>query len=185
MDEIKPWYTSKVIWASLVGGIVTVLNLFHIDISSQSGPIVDSIVNVIGIVAAITAIVGRVTTTAKIGPASMATRNGGVGGINRPPMRAFIAAALLPLAFTFGGCQTTGDPGADTQSFWNSPAMQAELTAIQNAAFTFLNGWISSHTGAARASTSAKDATFAHLKAKYPTVPNQVLRGAVDEAARR
>lgn len=93
-----------------------------------------------------------------------------------------IGALALLSVITITGCKTTGSVGTDLQGFWNSPAMQTELTTIQNAAMSFLNGFLVTHVGASKSSTAAKDATLAHLETLYPNVPNVVLRGAVDKA---
>ena len=91
--------------------------------------------------------------------------------------------ALLGLS-TFQSCAFTGHPMTDLQTFWNSPALQAELATIQAQATTFINAWITSHLGA-RASTSNTallNATVADLRAKHPNVPDVVLRGAAEKA---
>lgn len=92
-----------------------------------------------------------------------------------------IAAVLAVSLFT--SCAT--DQGGNVGTFWNSPAVQAELQTIQSAAFTFINAWLSSHVGATRsasAQNAAIDACVADLKTKHPNAPDAVLRGAAQKA---
>lgn len=102
-----------------------------------------------------------------------------------------IIALATTLAFT--SCKTTGDIGADTQSFWNSDAVQTQLQLIQNEAFAFLNNYLAGMMGsagpkskamAASPNSEAQKATVAHLKAKFPGVPETVLVGAAARAAK-
>jgi predicted small secreted protein len=99
-----------------------------------------------------------------------------------------LCSALAVAALSFTSCTTTGDPGADVQSFWNSPAIQTELATIQAEAIAFINSYIQSNLGSVKrtalsANSPAVRATVAHLRAKYPKVPETVLRGAAIEAA--
>lgn len=102
--------------------------------------------------------------------------------------------SLIAIAITLSltSCKSTGDIGADTQGFWNSAAVQTELTAIQSEAITFLNNYLAGQMGASKSrslaaspTSAAQRATVAHLKAKFPNVPDTVLEGAAAKAAKQ
>lgn len=97
----------------------------------------------------------------------------------------FLSLILIALfVLSSVSCESTGNVGQSAQNFWNSPAVQAELQAIQTQAFDFINAFIHSHLGAVPSSNKVIDACVADLKAKHPGVPDDVLRGAALKAAR-
>lgn len=108
----------------------------------------------------------------------------------KPKRTAVFSLIAIAITLSLTSCQSTGNIGADTQSFWNSTAVQTELTAIQNEAVTFLNNWLAGQLGASKSrslaaspNSAGQKATVAHLKAKFPNVPDTVLEGAAAKAA--
>jgi hypothetical protein len=100
--------------------------------------------------------------------------------------RFFLNLVMIPLvAIAFQSCVSTGHPLADIQTFFNSPAFQAELTAIQADAISFVNTYITSHFGAKRSASNSTliQTVTTQLRAKYPGVPDVILQGAAVKAA--
>ncbi len=94
MDSTKPWYTSKTIWASLVGALATLASLFGINIADLSSQLGDQILGVVTLIGTVVAIFGRVTARAVIAP--------NPPGVNSSKMYPSIVAALLLPALGLG-----------------------------------------------------------------------------------
>lgn len=67
MFDSKAWYSSKTIWASLVGALATLLSLFGINIGDLSIALTDQILGFVTLIGTIVAILSRVTATKTIG----------------------------------------------------------------------------------------------------------------------
>lgn len=67
MDDIKPWYLSRTIWASIVSLVVAVLGLlgYTVDLASQSA-LTDAIFQAVIAVAGLVAIWGRLSARNRI-----------------------------------------------------------------------------------------------------------------------
>lgn len=67
MDDIKPWYLSRTIWASIVSLVVAVLGLlgYTVDLASQSA-LTDAIFQAVIAFAGVVAIWGRLSARNRI-----------------------------------------------------------------------------------------------------------------------
>lgn len=99
-----------------------------------------------------------------------------------------VAATLIfatSLSLTSCALNPSAGVGGNAATFWNSAATQAFLANLQTQATTFLNTWVQGHLGASPKAKSAQDAVFEQMKAANPNVPDAVLRGVVEESARK
>ena len=68
MEDVKPWWQSKTIWASIIAVAAVIAGYFRYDIASaDQAVLVDSITTVVGAIAGVFAVYTRVTATSKIG----------------------------------------------------------------------------------------------------------------------
>jgi hypothetical protein len=72
MDDSKPWYTSRTIWAALVTGLAPLLGIvFHVSLDAgTTQQIIDAITTAATVGASVIAIIGRVKATTTIGKPS-------------------------------------------------------------------------------------------------------------------
>ncbi len=111
MDEIKPWYTSKTVWASFVGALSTFLALFGINIGDLSAGLTDQILGVVTLISTVVAIYSRIVATKQLVS----------GATPGPTLRNLMMVVLLPAialgALTGGALSLTScatvQPGAD------------------------------------------------------------------------
>lgn len=67
MTGTKPWYASKTVWGSLVAIVAAVLGLWDVDISSaDQSRAVEMIVQLIGALGGLIALVGRFAATRRL-----------------------------------------------------------------------------------------------------------------------
>ena len=68
MDDVKPWYLSRTIWASAIVVIATLAGLFGFVIEDADiDLLVDALLQAVVALAALVAIVGRIFARARIG----------------------------------------------------------------------------------------------------------------------
>jgi hypothetical protein len=169
MDTTKPWYSSKTIWASLIGAIATVLGLFHVEVADFVTPVVESIVTLIMLAIAI---YGRVTASAQIAPSN---------GTTARRVTSLLLAACLSIgaATSLTSCSSTGGLGGVTgaissaQSWLADPKNQAMIQQIANDALSVAT-LFGKHAQTTDATVVGK------LAQKYPDVP----AGAITQIAK-
>ena len=95
-------------------------------------------------------------------------------------------ALLLVATFCMGvsTCATTAQ--TNVANYFNSPAVQAELTQVQTAAFNFVNAFLLSHLGGhvrlsaqSPAVHTATDTGVAQIKVAHPNFPDSVIRSII------
>jgi hypothetical protein len=68
MDDIKPWWASRTIWASIIAVVAVIAGYFRYDIAAaDQAALVDAISTGVGVVAGLIAIVTRIGATKQIG----------------------------------------------------------------------------------------------------------------------
>lgn len=68
MADLKPWYLSRTIWASLVVVAATVAGLFGYAVGdADADTLTETILEAVTAVAALVAIIGRIAARARIG----------------------------------------------------------------------------------------------------------------------
>lgn len=68
MDEIKPWYLSRTIWAALLVVVSVVAAAFGIPLEQgETDAIAEAVLQVIAAVAGVAALLGRLFARARIG----------------------------------------------------------------------------------------------------------------------
>ena len=95
-------------------------------------------------------------------------------------------ALLFVATFCMGvsTCATTAQ--TNVANYFNSPAVQAELTQVQTAAFNFVNAFLLSHLGGhvrlsaqSPAVQTATDTGVAQIKVAHPNFPDSVIRSII------
>lgn len=67
MEQVKPWYLSRTIWASLVAVAASVAAMLGIAIDdTDAGALAERLAQAVGAVAAIAAILGRIAARSRI-----------------------------------------------------------------------------------------------------------------------
>jgi uncharacterized membrane protein len=69
MDQIKAALQSKTVWAGIIGVVLWLLQLFHVDVSGlgiDPNGMADKVIEVVGVLMSLFAIFGRVTATSTI-----------------------------------------------------------------------------------------------------------------------
>lgn len=96
----------------------------------------------------------------------------------------FVVVAVLALSV---GCTATGNVKSDLTGLWNSPTVQAELSAVESAAIGFAQKFITSKLGGAThlkvSSSSAQasiDAATSAIARQHPTLPPTVIKNIVE-----
>jgi len=97
-----------------------------------------------------------------------------------------VVAILAATMFLPAACQTTGNVKNDLTSLWNSPTVQTELSAIEQAAINFAQKFITSHLGGTTglkvtSSTTQNAITNAvnSIQHDHPDVPRRVILDTV------
>lgn len=68
MEEVKPWYLSRTIWASVVVIVTSIAGLFGFTFDdAEMTELVDGIMQAVVAVAALVALIGRLAARARIG----------------------------------------------------------------------------------------------------------------------
>jgi hypothetical protein len=68
MDDLKPWWASRTIWASIIAVVAVIAGYFRYDIApADQASLVDAITTGVGVVAGLIAIVTRIGATKQIG----------------------------------------------------------------------------------------------------------------------
>ena len=68
MENIKPWYLSRTIWASVIGVASTAAALFGIPVDGlDGGALTDSLLQAVTAISGIVAILGRLGAKTRIG----------------------------------------------------------------------------------------------------------------------
>ena len=68
MNDIKPWYFSRTIWAALVTILVAVLGLFDLPVDAvEEGVVTEAVMCLVSAAAGLTAIAGRLLARDRIG----------------------------------------------------------------------------------------------------------------------
>lgn len=68
MSEIKPWYTSRTVWASLVTVILSAAGMVGVPLDGlDEGALTDTLMQLVTAVAGIIAIAGRFSARSRIG----------------------------------------------------------------------------------------------------------------------
>lgn len=68
MEDVKPWWQSRTIWASIVAVLAVVAGYFRFElVEADQAALVDAITSIIGAVAGVLAIYTRAKATTKIG----------------------------------------------------------------------------------------------------------------------
>jgi len=94
--ETKEWYKSKTIWSAIIIAIVGTLNLFGIDaLLGEEEAVTEIVMQVITIIASITALVGRIQAKKKI----TITKK---SGTSNPT--ATLLLMVISLSLIFAGC---------------------------------------------------------------------------------
>lgn len=69
MDQVKAALQSKTVWAGIIGVVLWLLQLFHVDVSGlgiDPNGMADKVIEVMGILMSLLAVFGRVTATTTI-----------------------------------------------------------------------------------------------------------------------
>lgn len=68
MMQVKPWYTSRTIWASVVAVLASIAGLVGIDVAAdEAAMMTDALMNAVAAVGAVIAVVGRIVARSRIG----------------------------------------------------------------------------------------------------------------------
>lgn len=68
MTQVKPWYASRTIWASIIAILASAAGLAGIEIAQDDAALLaDGIMNLIAAAGAIIAVIGRIAARSKIG----------------------------------------------------------------------------------------------------------------------
>jgi hypothetical protein len=68
MNETKPWYLSRTIWASLVTILLALAGLFEVPIHGvDGGELTDAVMQIVTALAGAAAIIGRLSARERIG----------------------------------------------------------------------------------------------------------------------
>ena len=68
MEDVKPWWQSKTIWASIVAVLAVIAGYFRFEIAApDQAALVDAITSFVGAVAGVIAIYTRASASSKIG----------------------------------------------------------------------------------------------------------------------
>lgn len=96
-----------------------------------------------------------------------------------------LATAVAACAVLLSSCayNPAGSTTENAATFWNSSTTQAFLAQLQKRAGEIINGFLA-NVGASRSSESMVDKTFRQLKLENPYVPDAILRGVAEQAAR-
>lgn len=70
MEETKPWYLSRGVWAGVVAALVGVATVFGLNVEGEQESIINVVVGLAEVVSGIVAIYGRVRAKAKIARAA-------------------------------------------------------------------------------------------------------------------
>ncbi|MBX3531659.1 MAG: hypothetical protein KF849_13710 [Rhizobiaceae bacterium] len=68
MDDAKPWYLSRTIWASLITVLLAVAGIVGVPVAAvDGGALADAIVQAVTAILGVVAILGRLNATRRIG----------------------------------------------------------------------------------------------------------------------